>query len=252
MNLQTAAVLALALVSTWGARRLGLEADMPTGLIGIAIIFPIVFSINSAYKRREEALKYLASFKAHAVAVFYAHRDWAPENSGACPEEINRVFHGLFAAVKAHFHQDGEDRGDSPAPVYEHFSRLSRANENLRKRGVTSGEICRINQYSRAMILEFERMRNILRYRTPKPLRAYSRVFLNTFPVLYGPYFALLAAEAYPFLGYLVAALYSVVLVSLDNIQDDLENPFDNQGEDDVDFSDVEATLACIGGGEAV
>ena len=34
---------------------------LPTGLIGIAIVFPIVFSINAAYHRREEALGYFAA-----------------------------------------------------------------------------------------------------------------------------------------------------------------------------------------------
>jgi predicted membrane chloride channel (bestrophin family) len=31
-----------------------------------------------------------------------------------------------------------------------------------------------------------------------------------------------------------VALIYSLVLVSLDNIQDDLENPFDGVGADDL------------------
>ena len=32
-------------------------------LVGIAIVFPVVFSIDSAYKRRERALSYLADLK---------------------------------------------------------------------------------------------------------------------------------------------------------------------------------------------
>jgi hypothetical protein len=31
--------------------------------------------------------------------------------------------------------------------------------------------------------------------------------------------------------------LYSFILVSLDNIQDHLENPYDNVGEDDIDIN---------------
>jgi hypothetical protein len=40
--------------------------------------------------------------------------------------------------------------------------------------------------------------------------------------------------------GYGVAIIYSIVLVSLDNIQEDLENPFDREGEDDVDLDVAE------------
>jgi predicted membrane chloride channel (bestrophin family) len=105
---------------------------------------------------------------------------------------------------------------------------------------VATGEISRINQYLRSMIIEFEKMRNILQYRTPISLRAYSQVFLNIFPILFGPYFAKLCNDSYMAVGYGVAVIYSVVLVSLDNIQEDLENPFDCEGEDDVDLDVAE------------
>ena len=39
--------------------------------------------------------------------------------------------------------------------------------------------------------------------------------------------------------------LYSFILVSLDNIQDHLENPFDKVGEDDIDI-DTEATVRLL------
>ena len=57
------------------------------------------------------------------------------------------------------------------------------------------------------MITEFERMRNIAIYRTPVSLRAYSVVFLNVFPIAFGPYFATLCAksESFPAVGYMVA-----------------------------------------------
>jgi hypothetical protein len=35
---------------------------------------------------------------------------------------------------------------------------------------------------------------------------------------------------------YGVAIVYSVVLVSLDNIQENLENPYDRMGRDDIDL----------------
>jgi hypothetical protein len=44
-------------------------ADFPVMLVSVAIVFPVVFSIDSAYKRRENALKHLADFRGHAVAI---------------------------------------------------------------------------------------------------------------------------------------------------------------------------------------
>ncbi len=107
----------------------------------------------------------------------------------------------------------------------------------------------RMNQYLRAMIIEFERMNNIASYRTPVALRAYSRLFLNLFPILFGPYFANVAYPEYAYLGYMVAALYAMVLSSLDNIQDHLENPFDGVGPDDLqlDIAERYANMMHIG-----
>ena len=80
-------------------------------------------------------------------------------------------------------------------------------------------------------------MRNILVYRTPISLRTYSQVFLNTFPIFFAPYFAYLSSEYNPSSGFFFAALYSLVLVSLDNIQENLENPYDKIGSDDLNLN---------------
>ena len=99
---------------------------------------------------------------------------------------------------------------------------------------MSNTEVSRANQYLRSIIMDFERMRNIALYRTPNSLRAYSWIFLNTFPILFAPYFAFLSNEYGYATGYLVAAFYGLILVSLDNIQEDLENPYDQVGVDDL------------------
>lgn len=49
-------VAGLAVLSMLLCRHFGLSANFPLTLIATAVVFPIVFSINSAYKRREAAL----------------------------------------------------------------------------------------------------------------------------------------------------------------------------------------------------
>ena len=84
------------------------------------------------------------------------------------------------------------------------------------------------------MIISFENVKHIYQYRTPRTLKAYSDVFIVLLPILYGPYFAEISAEYAPGLEYLLPIMFAVILVSLDNIQNHLENPFDQLGEDDV------------------
>lgn len=236
---QTGVIILLSVGATYLCLRYNVAVELPTSLIGIAIVFPIVFSINAAYRRREEALRYFASLKAHAVALFYAHRDWLPENNNEHLSRARELIIRLLQAVRKGFIIPKEQEEDFQR-VYQVFAEFSLSMEKLRTAGVSGSEISRANQYLRAMMIDFERMRNIFIYRTPTSLRAYSQVFINTFPVLFAPYFAYLSRESFFSLGFIVAAFYSLVLVSLDNIQERLENPFDEFGVDDVKLNVAE------------
>jgi hypothetical protein len=57
-------------------------------------------------------------------------------------------------------------------------------------------------------------------------------------PVIYGPHFAHNVTSYNYGLEFAVPIMFSVILVALDNIQSHLENPFDQQGEDDVYIND--------------
>lgn len=233
IDYHTGLVTLLALVVVFLCRQLNFLVDLPTTLIGIAVVFPLVFSINSAYKRREDALRAFASLKAHGVALVFAHREWPSDNTGHV-ERAGALLQRLLTAVSHHFTTNGHDQTQSKQQIYTIFADYSRAHEQLRAAGVPANEISRANQYLRQLIIDFEQMNNIASYRTPLALRAYSRLFLNLFPLLFGPYFANIAYPEHPLAGYVVAVLYSLVLVSLDNIQDHLENPFDGLGADDL------------------
>ena len=234
VDLRVAVVTAAALGSTWLCATLGLQAEMPTTIVSIAVIFPIVFSINAAYVRREEALRAFASMRAWCASIYWAHRDWRHREDDDHRERGRAAVQGLIASVEAYIAAPRAERPARADAVFERFSNLSESVEALRESGMSGGEVSRVNQSLRGAVLDFELMKNIASYRTPVPLRAYSHVFLTVFPVVFGPYFAWLSDSYYPGVGYAVAALYSVVLVGLDNIQQNLEDPFDGVGEDDI------------------
>ena len=67
------------MVSTHICRVTDLTAEFPLTLMGIAVVFPLVFSISGAYERREAALDDYGSMKAHGRAIFFASRYWLGE-----------------------------------------------------------------------------------------------------------------------------------------------------------------------------
>jgi len=240
ISFSTLVVTSLSVLSYYLCYRYDLLADFPMTLIGIAVVFPIVFSISGAYKRRETALKHYATIKAYGRAIYLANRDWLPKRDTKKENDLKKLLQANLTNCRDMFHVPKKEMEKEEKRIYTNFSKLSLFIKGYRERGMTSGEVSRCNQYLSKMIEAFESMKHIYQYRTPRGLRAYSKIFVHTLPIIYGPYFAFQANDLIlengmnPYLGLLMPILFSVVLVSLDNIQDHLENPFDLVGEDDV------------------
>jgi hypothetical protein len=244
INYKTFIVTGLAVLSSYLCFHLGLTAKFPDMLIGIAIVFPVVFSIGSAYTRRETALQRFAEFKGHAIAIYYASRDWSAGKDHDLSAKAKNLISEMLLIMKDMFKSKNHEVWDKDEKIiYDLFSKLSSLTMEFRNHGIQSGEISRVSQYVSKMIIAFDSMRIIHRYRTPITLRAYSKIFIYSFPIIYGPYFASTFHDFSAQLEYVMPIMYCFILVSLDNIQDQLENPFDEVGEDDVVIDAGETTM---------
>jgi predicted membrane chloride channel (bestrophin family) len=235
INRKTLVVTLLAVLSTYLCRRFGITAQFPMTLIATAVVFPIVFSINGAYKRRELALTRYGSIKAHGRAIYYAARDWIDEADDALLERTRVLLRELLDACRRLLAEPTDQMEENEAAVYRSFSKLSRfIKDDLRSRGMPSGEASRCNQFLSKMMVAFEDAKHIYQYRTPRTLSAFSDFFVSVLPIAYGPYFAAISTDYARGLEYVMPVLFTVILVSLDNIQEHLENPYDQIGEDDI------------------
>lgn len=199
------------------------------------MVFPIVFSINSAYKRRESVLNDYGSLKSHGRAIYFATRDWLETRDASKQAQCRELLGSLLRTTRDMFGSARNEMHLHEERVYTAFSNLSQfIREDLRHAGLASGEVSRCNQYLSKMLLPFEQIKHVYQYRTPRTLRAFSDFFITILPLLYGPYFAYIALDFAPGLRYLMPVLFAFVLVSLDNIQEHLENPFDQVSQDDV------------------
>jgi hypothetical protein len=242
INYKTGIITALAIVSSYICFHNGLTAKFPDMLVGVAIVFPVVFSIGAAYSRRETALQRLSDFKGHAIVIFYAMRDWTSDKDHNLPERMRALIGRMFRQMKSMYQTKADPAWqENEKKMYDMFSELSLLTMEMRDHGVQSGEVSRVSQYVSKMILAFDNMKIIHHYRTPITLRSYSKFFIYSFPIVYGPYFASTFHDYSASLEYVMPILYSFILVSLDNIQDHLENPFDDVGEDDVQIDDTDA-----------
>lgn len=244
INYKTVIVTILSVVSTYVCYHFGLIAKFPDMLVGVAIVFPVVFSISSAYNRRETALQRFSDFKGHAVAIYYATRDWTSDRDHDLPNRTRELVKELLLLMRTMFTSAHRKEWETNEQrIYALFSKLSELTNDMRAHGIQSSEISRTNQYISKMMIAFDNLRVVHVYRTPVTLRAYSKVFIYIFPIIYGPYFASTFHDYSAHLEYVMPVLYSFILVSLDNIQDHLEHPFDEVGEDDIRIEEREVTM---------
>jgi hypothetical protein len=205
----------------------------------------VVFSIGSAYQRREAALQRWADFRGHAIAIYYATRDWPSDKNNDLSQRTRALTSEMVQRTKEILTSDKQSWSKKEEEFYGLFSKLSEITMEMRNYGVQSGEISRVSQYVSKMVIAFDNLKIIYQYRTPITLRTYSKVFIYVFPILYGPYFASTFHDFSASLEYVMPVLYSFILVSLDNIQDHLEDPFDQVGEDDIDI-DANETIRLL------
>ncbi len=235
VNIKTLYVSILAVGSMIICREYGIQGSFPLTLISTAIIFPIVFSIGGAYKRREAALAHYGSIKALGRAIYYAVRDWMPEADDTSLTKTRDTLGKLMIGMRDLFTQPEEEMIDHEEAVYSAFSELSLLiRVELRDKGLPGGECSRLYSYMSKMMVAFENTKHIFQYRTPRSLRAYSDFFILALPIMYGPYFVASSTGYSLYLEYVMPLLFAFILVGLDNIQEHLENPFDQIGVDDV------------------
>jgi predicted membrane chloride channel (bestrophin family) len=235
INLKSIVVVILALLSTFLCIKYAVIANFPLTLISTAIVFPIVFSIGGAYKRREAVLSKYGAIKGLGRAIYFCTRDWVPKKDDSSMHQVKELLGDLLKSFAIMFSRPIHQIRENEKYIYKNFSNISEyIKRELREKGLASGEVSRCNQFLSKMMVAFEDIKHIYQYRTPRSLRAFSKFFILVLPTLYGPYFAKIAQDCTPGLEYVMPVLLSLILVSLDNIQDHLENPFDQHGEDDV------------------
>jgi predicted membrane chloride channel (bestrophin family) len=238
----TIIIAILSVIATYFCIVYRIYAEFPLTLIGIAVVFPIVFSISGAYARREKALNYYGTFKAHGRAIYFISRDWDFKTDRKHLHKLRFILKGLLGGLRQMFMMELSNCEEKEKLVYKKFSELSLYMRERHEQGISPSILSRANSYMSKMLDSFEGMKHIYQYRTPVTLRAYSKLFTYVLPIVYGPYFANLAQDIPNYLFFVVPLLFSITLVSLDNIQDHLENPFDMVGEDDVVINEVKFT----------
>ncbi len=198
-------------------------------LISIAIIFPLVFAIRGAFRRREKALEHLSKLKSALISIRYVFIN----NGKMSAEEKDKAIQLtdlILEELILHLEGTKQDKTELEA-TFQNLIDFINSNPEIignSAKGKVVGYLQKVHE-------GVENCLAIHIHRTPISLKAYCKIFIYIFPIIYTPTIInKIGLENPEWLTYFVVILSEFILISLYNIQDDMEYPFDHQGLDDI------------------
>ena len=229
INYRTLITLTLSIVVPLVAYKFKVVYNIDLTLMSIAIIFPLVFTIRGAFRRREKALEHLSLFRAGLKTI---------ENFIHCSKKINDEIKlegqnkiiALDIALYNHLTTKSEDTSKFDE-AYVNFINFIKLNADIIS-GSTKEKIFR---FLRDVSDSAYNLIGIHSHRTPISLKAYCLIFIYIFPVIYTPTIInKIGIDNPSWLTFFIVILSEFILISLYNIQDQMEYPFDDEGLDDI------------------
>lgn len=225
---KTGYVLFLCLLITYLCLTFDFTFNLNILLFSIAIIFPLVFTIRQAFRRRDNIIHLLSVFKSSLNAVYYcfANNNKLSDGSKASvAEKLQRISLQFFQVLSNNTYDCTEVRNR----IDEVFMFL---NEN--RDTISNGTSLKIIRFLKDAHESVENTVGLKMHGTPVSLRAYCLVFIYAFPLVFVPTLVNDLANSPAWVIYSLSVIHGFVLISLYNVQDAMENPFDQIGLDDI------------------
>ncbi len=231
INYRTLIAIAISVLTLIVSYYYNINYNIDLTLVSIAIVFPLVFSIRSSFRRREKALEHLSEFRGAIKTVEYFFSTsvvLADEKKN----EISNILVEISDKVIDHLGESDFDTKDLDEVIDKVHLFIKENNEVLGK-GVKD----RVIRFMKDLHEAVENLHAIHIHRTPVSLKSYCLIFIYIFPLIYTPTIInKIGMDTTIWITYFVVILSEFILISLYNIQDHLEYPFDQQGLDDINL----------------
>ena len=208
--------------------------DTSMSIVAVGTIFPLVFSVQASFQRREKALAALSSLKGAIFAVYLMFKTWEKEGTGRWALEVEEIFHKLLDDIEYYLRHPNrpEECGNV---IYDGFATLARKmNDFGPAAGFTKGGeagMGRMAAYLQEIMRSFEGVRAIRDTETPVGLRLLCFALIHIAPVLLAPYWVHFCSKQRhstlaPYgceASYFVAVTFVLIVMTLHRVQVELE-----------------------------
>ena len=224
-------MVSLAMLITYCSYYFDINFNMDLTLLSIAIIFPLVFSIRGSFRRREKALEHLSEFKStlHTVGNFLLSK---PELVDLYKKEVYTILLDINTTVLSHLSSHASNLNKVDKSMNQIYEFVIDKNETI-SRQIRD----KVFRFMKDMHESVENLNSIHIHRTPISLKAYCLIFIYIFPLIYAPEIIKnVGPYELQWIVYCIVFITQFILISLYNIQNQLEYPFDNVGIDDINL----------------
>jgi hypothetical protein len=229
INFRTLIALVIALVVLWISYLFDFSYNIDLTLLSIAIIFPLVFNIRGSFKRRERALEYLSRFRSALLTLNYYFQN-SPKLTKDDKREITIILLEISNELTVHLGKSDYDTKDIDDRVQKVFDFLTAKDEFIPTRYKV-----RIIRFLNDLHESIENLHAIHVHRTIISLKAYCEYSIYVFPLIYVPVIIYhVGMETSKWIAFFIVLFTEFILISLYNIQDQMEYPFDKVGMDDI------------------
>jgi len=229
INSKTLIALGISILVLFFAEKYSIDYEIDLTLISIAIIFPLVFCIRSAFRRREKALEHLSQFRSNLRTI--EHYVKMSKLSDEKLEDFSNLIIKLETDFLDELSKSTIDLKKIDKNTQGIFDFLKNNDEEI-SGGIRQKAIRFLRDVSDGQ----DNLIAIYLHRTPISLKAYCLIFIYLFPLVYTPTIIHKMGNDSDamILTSFVVLLSEFILISLYNIQDQMEYPFDDDGLDDI------------------
>ena len=202
-------------------------------LFSLVVVFPLHFSLQAAFKRREKALEYFSRFKAGSMAVHYSL-----QTSGDLPDEQKTEARNLLKQMATTLIGQLEGYQSEYSAMQSRLNDIMAFAERYREQ-LSKRNVLRVIRYLKDVTESSTYLISLVRHRTMRGIRFYSTLFILLFPLIQAPIVHHYFGSALPsWTIYIACGLGSLILITLDNFQKLIEYPFDPRGMDNIVLRD--------------
>lgn len=237
-NIRTFLALAISQLAAFLAIHFQIKFHLDLLLFGLCVVFPLHFSMQAAFKRRDRALEYFSLFKAGSMALHYSFQiseDLLPEKK----KEAGNLLKGMATQLTDQLINRRLGYEAFQQKLNEIFYFIQTYREEISKRNTL-----RMIRYMKDVTEGSVYLMSLIRHRTMFGLRFYGFFFIVIFPFFQAPIILYrLDTLAPAWAIHVFIGLTSLILVTLSNFQFLIEYPFDQKGMDNIHIRDFDLTI---------